>query len=79
MFNKQRDRYLIYLKEGDEKRCIHNIYTMGTEYEMNTRYHFLEAKCILTRERIGNYCMKIPKAVNPISNCNREGKKKAGL
>ena len=67
------------MEEGDEKSCIHNIYTMETEYEMNMRYHFLEAKCILTRERIGNYCMEIPKAVSPISRCNKEGKKKAGL
>lgn len=62
-----------------KKTCIHNIYTMETEYEMNTRYQFLKAKCILTGERIGNYCMKIPKAVSPISNCNKEGKRKAGL
>lgn len=43
---------------------------------MNTCYCFLEAKHILTGERFGNYCMKIPKAISPICNCNKEGKRK---
>lgn len=65
------------MKEGDEKTCIHSIYTMETEHEMNMRFCFLEAKHILTRERFGNYCMKIPKAISPICNCNKEGKKES--
>lgn len=63
-----------------KKTCIHDIYTVEAEYEMNTRFHVLEAKCILTRESFGNYCMKIPKAISPMCNCNKEAKrKKAGL
>lgn len=54
--------------------------TMEAGYEMNTHSHVSEAKCILTRERFGNYCMKIPKVISPVCNCNKEGKrKKAGL
>lgn len=35
-------------------------------WHAHTHFRSLEAKSILTRERIGNYCMKIPKAVSPI-------------
>jgi hypothetical protein len=66
------------IKEGvDERTCKWWCLCDGTDHEMNIC--FLEAKHILTRERFGNYCMKIPKAISPICNCNREGKKKARL
>lgn len=65
------------MEKGDEN--THNIHTMETESEMDTHFHFSEAKHILTRERIGYYCMKIPKAISPIGNCNKKAQReKAG-
>lgn len=49
----------------------------GIVHEMSACYCCLEAKHILTGERFGYYCMKIPKAISPICNCNKEGKKES--
>lgn len=69
--------YFVSMKEGDEKICIYSIYIMEIEYEMNMRFCFLEVKYIFTRERFGNYCMKIFKVISFICNCNKEGKKES--
>lgn len=68
------------VKEGaDERTCKLWRACDGTVHEMSACYCCLEAKHILTGERFGYYCMKIPKAISPICNCNKEGKKKARL
>lgn len=74
--------YLILprVEGGDGNACTRDVYTTKTTHGTNTHRHVLEAKRILTRERVGNYCMKIPKAISPICNCNKEAKReKAGL
>lgn len=59
------------------KKHASTIFTLWKQYGMNTWFCFLKVKLILTRERFGNYCMEIPKAISPICNCNKEGKEKA--
>lgn len=68
------------VKEGaDERTCKLWHACDGIVHEMTACYCCLEAKHILTGERFGYDCMKIPKAISPICNCNKEGKKKARL
>lgn len=74
--------YLILsrVEGGDGNACTSDVHTTKTTHRTNTHHHVLEAKCILTRERVGNYCMKIPKAISPICSCNKEAERmKAGL
>lgn len=73
--------YLILARvEGGGRACTSNVHTTETMHGTNTHRHVLEAKRILTRERAGNDCMKIPKAIGPICHCNKEAKReKAGL